>query len=80
MYIVNYPSVPSIIHTNVQVEDKWAEYKQKGKVHQKVLEYRIPALEADRLLNQSQQCVQQISQSLADGDYDSELWALLQVS
>ena len=64
----------------MQVEDQWSQFQQRGKIHQKILEYRIPSLEAERLLGQSQKCIEQVSQSLAEGDYSETVWATLQVS
>ena len=45
-----------------------------------MLEYRIPSLEANKLMEQSQQCLHDISQSLAEGENDDKLWQLLQVN
>lgn len=70
----------SLFNVFVQVVDQWSGFKQKGKHHQKVLEYRIPSLEANKLMGQSQQCLHDISQSLAEGEYDDKLWQLLHVS
>lgn len=62
-----------------QAQQQWAEFEQRGHVHQKVLEYRIPALEADRLMEKAEQCIADIKVSLVEGEKDERLWQQLQV-
>jgi len=58
----------------------WNEFKERGKIHQKVLEYRIPAENLNSVLSKAEGYLADVTTGLAAGQQDENLWLILQVS